>query len=258
MRNIILTEKQIKKLKNLLVEENSIVFNNLLNEQGYQINQQGKTVTLTQDFVVPQQSLDLRGFTIKQGAVFKLTEKGNLYSNVNTILSDKNIEEKNKSIKLNCQTNSIQFGEKVYAAEQVKKTISELCKNVKDNLSKLSKVYGVSGGVGYTQNFDQVIKSDNGKSLTIPKGTGYVKSSNGLGLTFTVGNNSGWFDCKYQSFTISDNKDVKYKNEYLSKFLSDSLCKTTKTPTGSKIGGGNTGGGNTGGVSVPKDIDLYI
>lgn len=122
------------------------------------------------------------------------------------------------------------------------------------------KSYGVSsvgGGIGYTQKYDQKIKSDNGKELKIPKDTGYAPKKDNSGASFRVGNSYGWFDCKTKNFVLDN---VRYKNQVLADHISKSLCKTTDAVNTSNVG--NTASVSASGKSsptqIPQEFDLYI
>jgi hypothetical protein len=159
-----------------------------------------------------------------------------------------------------CKTSEFMIGKVKYKITD-KNLVSEICKSVqiKKNLSTTFGTEAVGGGLGYTQKYDQPITSQDGKKMTIPKGTGYAPKKDGAGASFRLGNDFGWFDCKTKNFVINK---VKYTSDILSKTLSAKLCKS-ETPTPNVVGGGggtNTSGSKGGGSStaLPTDIDLYI
>ena len=140
-----------------------------------------------------------------------------------------------------------QWNEYVYLPlMKAKRKTDELSKQ---NAAKAAanKAYGaesVGGGKSYTQQNNYVLNSDGGKTLNIPKGTGYSYKDGKQGATFKLaGNKFGWFACTTKTFLV-DKVTYKDPKGYLANNIAKAICGTT--PSKPSVGGGG------GGSSKPK------
>jgi hypothetical protein len=265
MGNIILTENQYSRIKNFLVE--SEITKSFLLEQNITIDNKTGFVTLTKDlkFKVKdeydrEKEIDIVG----NNAKLYPTPKGNVGGEVLIKMTNVGFQgpqnyAKNK-VYFMCKTSEFMIGKVKYKITD-KKLVSDICKSVqiKKNLSTTFGTEAVGGGLGYTQKYDQPITTQDGKKMTIPKGTGFVPKKDGAGASFKLGNDFGWFDCNTKNFVINK---VKYTSDTLSKTLSAKLCKS-ETPAPNVVGGGGgttpgSKGGGGSSTALPPDIDLYI
>lgn len=265
MGNIILTESQYSRIKNFLVE--SEITKSFLLEQNVTIDNKTGFVNLTKDLKFKAKGSDGKEKDIEiVGNNTKLypTPKGNVGGEVLLKITNVGfptpIVNNKYKVYFMCKTGELMNGREKYKITD-NKMVSEICKSVqiKKNLSTTFGTEAVGGGLGYTQKYDQPITSQDGKKMTIPKGTGFVPKKDGAGASFKLGNDFGWFDCKTKNFVINK---VKYTSDTLSKTLSAKLCKS-ETPAPNVVGGG--GGTNTSGskgvgssTALPPDIDLFI
>jgi len=282
MGNIILTENQYSRIKNILIE--NAIDKSLLNEQTDNFS-----YTIPQEYVRFTNANDITANYLKifKGAKFIPDSKGNLVAKTKiqftTVIdgivqssyndgddADDAKEQKlytyDTNLKYNCKEGKMITdkapGQKYYADTNDSKNVVEklngLCRKPKSQKRNIG-TEAVGGGLGYTQKYDQPITSQDGTKMTIPKGTGFVPKKDGTGASFKLGNDFGWFDCNTKNFVINK---VKYTSDTLSKTLSAKLCKS-ETPAPNVVGGGggtNTPGSKGGGSStaLPPDIDLYI
>jgi len=81
----------------------------------------------------------------------------------------------------------------------------------------------MNSGKSYTQQNDNIISSDSGKSLTIPKGTTYTYKVGKQGASFKLGNSWGWFGCQSKTFQV---ENVKYRDQkgYLTNNIVKTIC----------------------------------
>ena len=113
------------------------------------------------------------------------------------------------------------------AAVGLQKQLVNLCKRAADQ-GKAKTSYGaesVGGGKSYAQQNDYVLTSDSGKTIKIPKGTGYAYKEGKQGASFKLpGNKFGWFACPYKTFLVDN---VKYKDPkgYLAGNIVKSICE---------------------------------
>jgi hypothetical protein len=293
MRNkFILTEEESKRILSLhskkIQEERNTISNSLLNEEN-----DGVSYTIPQEYVrfTNSENITANYLKIFKGAKFIPDSKGNLLAKTKiqftTVLdgvvqssyndgddADDATEQKlytyDSNLIYNCKEGKMITdrapGQKYYADTNDSKNVVEklngLCRKPKSQKSSYG-TEAVGGGLGYTQKYGQPITSQDGKKMTIPKGTGYVPKKDGAGASFRLGNDFGWFDCKTKNFVINK---VKYTSDTLSKTLSAKLCKS-ETPTPTPGGGGGTitpgskGGGGVGSRytfdfnTIMKEID---
>lgn len=259
MRKLILTENQYGRLKNLIIE--SEITKSFLIEQNVTIDNKKGFVTLNKDLTFKAEGntqIDILGNNAKLYPTSKGNVGGKVMYKVHRVGSPgpKNYGE--NKVYFMCKTNQLTMGTITHNITD-KNLVKEICKSVdiKKNLSTTFGVGAVGGGSGYTQKYDQKIKSDTGSELTIPKETGYAPKKDNSGASFRVGNSYGWFDCKTKNFVIDK---VKYTNQVLADHISKSLCKTTETIDTPNVGGNVLpgGGGKSSPIQIPQEFDLYI
>ena len=262
MRKLILTERQHGKLKNLIIE--SEITKSFLIEQNVTIDNKTGSVTLNKDLKFKttgggrEKEIQIVGNNTK----LYPTPKGNVGGKVSIKITNVGfptpIVDNKSNVYFMCKTGELMNGKVKYKIAD-KNLVSEICKSVqiKKNLSTSFGVGSVGGGSGYTQKYDQKIKSDKGQELTIPKETGYAPKKDNSGASFRIGNLYGWFDCKTKNFVVDK---VRYTNQVLADHISKSLCKTTDAVNTSNVGGNVSagGGGKSSPMQIPQEFDLYI
>jgi hypothetical protein len=117
-----------------------------------------------------------------------------------------------------------------------------------------NKAYGaesVGGGKSYTQQNNYVLNSDGGKTLNIPKGTGYSYKDGKQGATFKLaGNKFGWFACTTKTFLV-DKVTYKDPKGYLANNIAKAICGTTTVSSG---GGGKSSKPKSGGGAIASNV----
>jgi hypothetical protein len=98
--------------------------------------------------------------------------------------------------------------------------LNKLCARSKNQKTSYG-AESVGGGKSYAQQNDYVLTSDSGKTIKIPKGTGYAYKADKKGATFKLpGNKFGWFGCPSKIFLVDN---VKYKDT--KGFLANNIVK---------------------------------
>jgi hypothetical protein len=263
MRKLILTENQYGRLKNLIIE--SEITKSFLIEQNITINDKKGFVTLNKDLkfkVKDEYDREKEIEIVGNNTKLYPTPKGNVGGEVLIKMTNVGFQGSKNYAKTKvyfmCKTSELMTGKLKYKITD-KNLVSEICKSVeiKKNISKTFGVSSVGGGEGYTQKYDQKLKSDTGKELTIPKGTGFGSKKDGSGASFRIANQYGWFDCKTKNFLVDK---VKYTNQVLADEISKSICKTTDAVNKLNVGGNLSvgGGGKPSTIEIPQEFDLYI
>lgn len=219
MGKIILSERQYSRLKNIIIE--SALEQTLVNEQK-------ETYTLKVDEFL--QTRDGK-FKVIGGTEYKPTIKGNLstQTEVEDLVSG---QRKKTKVTFVCSSNKLYIDNKFYDIYRDKNQtkLEELCKKIKTMKKDAYGAESVGGGSSYTQKNNYKLKSKDGKTIEIPKGTGYSAKPDKNGAAFKIGPTIyGWFGCESNVFIIDK---VKYKDEsgVLAKNISSVLCKKTTKP----------------------------
>jgi hypothetical protein len=234
MGKIILTETQYKRFKSILIE--NTINQTLLNEN----DELSYTVQSEKVDFETGGGLDFE-LRIFKGAKFLPTSNGNLYANTKFQFVTTDTGEPNSdgtirgNVYYHCKKGvfsaprggSISSAKAYYAedppAPALKKELDNLCTRVKNPKTSYG-AESVGGGKSYTQQNDYILTSDSGKTIKIPKGTGYAYKEGKQGASFKLpGNKFGWFGCPSKIFLVDN---VKYKDAkgYLANNIVKAIC----------------------------------
>ena len=260
MGKIIISESQYKKVKSILIE--NAINESLLNEEAYTLDTKKYTLKTNDSTDVKNREIKIIG-----NATYTPTQKGNLMAN-GEIEYKKSGDRKQTKVYYMCNNDKFKIENNFYEIptnDSTYKGFKELCETLKKSKKDYYGIQQTGGAVkGYTQQSEYTLNSKDGKTITIPKNTGYTgkKDQKGNeGATFTLGPISfGWFGCKSKNFIIDK---VLYKDEkgVLANNISKAICGSVKPPKEEIIttkdqvvykGGGGSENYNT------SEFDLYI